>query len=110
MKFGDVLRELLEEHGISQKQLAQDLSLAPSTLGNYIRNLREPDYGTLKIIASYFRVSTDYLLDYHDASQITHEEARLLKLYRSMNPDTQSLFCEQGLLLLKYQKNEEEPI
>ena len=65
MEFGDILRELLAERGITQKQLGQDLSLAPSTLGNYVNNLREPDYTTLKRIAQYFHVSTDYLLDYH---------------------------------------------
>ena len=44
MRFGDILRELLEERELTQKQLAADLHLASSTLGNYIRNIREPDY------------------------------------------------------------------
>ena len=55
MKFGDILRELLEENELTQKQLAQDLNIAPSTLGNYIRNIREPDFETLKIFATYFQ-------------------------------------------------------
>ena len=43
MQFGDVLRGLLEETEITQKQLAAELNLLPATLGRYIRNEREPD-------------------------------------------------------------------
>ena len=64
MKFGTVLRKLIEEHGITQKSLAAKLNLAPSTLGSYVQNTREPDFELLKKIASYFQVTTDYLLDY----------------------------------------------
>lgn len=102
MPFGDILRELLEERNLSQKQLAHDLSLAPSTLGNYIRNLREPDYETLKNIAGYFHVSTDYLLDYRSVEISGHQEERLLRLYRSMDSRMQSLYLAQGTLLLQY--------
>ena len=54
MLFGDILRELLEEEGISQKQLAHDLNISAPTLGNYVRNLRQPDFETVKRIAAYF--------------------------------------------------------
>ena len=63
MKFGTVLRKLIEEHGITQKSLAAKLNLAPSTLGSYVQNTREPDFELLKKIASYFQVTTDYLLE-----------------------------------------------
>ena len=33
MQFGDRLRELREDKGLSQKELAQALSLSPSTIG-----------------------------------------------------------------------------
>ena len=49
MKFGDILRELLEEKELSQKQLAEDLNISASAVGNYVRNNREPDFETLKI-------------------------------------------------------------
>lgn len=103
MQFGDVLRELLEERGITQRQLGQDLNLAPSTMGNYVRNLREPDYATLKQIAAYFQVSTDYLLDYHSAGQLNHQEARLLRLYHAMDAQTQGLYLDMGALLLRHE-------
>ena len=64
MEYGEVLREILEERGISQKKMAEDLNMAVSTLGNYIRDNREPDFKTLKRMADYFQVSVDYLLDH----------------------------------------------
>ena len=102
MQFGDILRELLEERDITQKQLSQDLCLAPSTLGNYVRNLREPDYVTLKRIADYFHVTTDYLLDYDSSSlKIGHNDERLLRIYDTMDESTKELFLEVGDLMKK---------
>ena len=48
MSFGEKLRILLEEHTMTQKQLAKELNIAPSTVGSYIQNTREPDFDTLK--------------------------------------------------------------
>ena len=48
MNFGDILRELLEDRDLSQKQLADALNISASAIGNYVRNNREPDFGTLK--------------------------------------------------------------
>lgn len=62
MDFGMRLRELLHDKNISQKEFAAEIGVAPSTVGNYVNGQREPDYRTLKRIAHYFHVSTDYLL------------------------------------------------
>ena len=97
MKFGDILRELIETHNISQKQAANDLNIAVSTLGNYICNARQPDYETLKNIAAYFRVTTDYLLDFHTTPKKTHGEDQLLHIYQNLSADHQQLFIEDLL-------------
>ena len=62
MKFGDKLKILVEERGITQKELASHLNIAPSTVSSYVQNTREPDFITLKSIAQYFNVSIEYLL------------------------------------------------
>ncbi len=54
MQFGTILRRLIAEHGITQKSLAAKLNLAPSTLGSYVQNTREPDFELLKRIADFF--------------------------------------------------------
>lgn len=66
--FGNIIRDLRKQKGITQKELAQSLQLSESTIGMYERNERQPDYNTLIRIADYFKVSTDFLLgrDFYD--------------------------------------------
>lgn len=106
MQFGDVLRELLEEKEISQKQLAAELNLLAPTLGRYIRNEREPDIETIKMIAKYFGVSIDYLLNYHSGETISHKEDDLLRVFRWMTPDQQDMFLEQGKAVARMNQKE----
>lgn len=111
MKFGNVLRELLDEREITQKKLAKDLNIAPSTLGNYIRNIREPDFEMLKTFASYFQVSVDYLLDYKPKGKnpLTHKEQQLLYVFQSLNSEQKEIFIEQGKVFIKQnQKNKKD--
>ena len=101
MKFYEILRQLIEDSEISQKQLAHDLNIGVSTLGNYARGLREPDFDTLKAISIYFNVSCDYLLDNRKDAGASYEEDRLLNIYRSLNSDNKTLLIEQGKLLVR---------
>lgn len=116
MKFGDSLRILMEKRNISQKQLAEDLDMPSSTLGNYIRNLREPDFDTLKIIASYFSASINDLLNYNIDNfceyrknesmsvldSLSLREIKLIKDFRSMTKSQKSIFYAQGRVVVKY--------
>jgi len=99
MKFGDTLRSLIDDYDKTQKEVAQELNIAPTTLGNYIRNLREPDFKTLVAIADYFDVTTDYLLDRRDVKHISHSEERLLYLYSKMESADKKLFVEIAKLM-----------
>jgi transcriptional regulator with XRE-family HTH domain len=62
MKFGGNLKNLRNEKGLTQDELAQELSLAKSTISLYETNKREPDHNTTKKIADYFGVSVDFLM------------------------------------------------
>lgn len=48
MKFSEKLRLLIDEFDITQKQFANDLNIAPSTIGGYVQGVSEPDFETLK--------------------------------------------------------------
>ncbi len=62
MKLGDKLRKLRNEKSIKQKELGEFLQLSQKAISNYERNIRQPDNETLKKIANFFSVSTDFLL------------------------------------------------
>ena len=100
MSLGEILRNLLEERDITQKQLADILNVGASTLSNYIQNTREPDYETLKRLAIYFDVSTDYLLEYRITLVASSQEAELLRIFRTLTNDQQELYIEQGKLFI----------
>lgn len=104
MKLGDILKEFLEQNDMTQKELAQALDITPAALGNYVRNMREPDYDTLLKIADYFHVSTDSLLNHTFDSKLTRDEETLLELYRSLNPEQKEFYLEQGKIFIKQNK------
>ena len=61
--LGKKIAELRKNQKLSQYDLADRLEFSRGKLANYEQGEREPDYDTLKKIADFFEVSTDYLLD-----------------------------------------------
>ncbi|MCQ5129105.1 helix-turn-helix domain-containing protein [Butyricicoccus faecihominis] len=59
---GARIKMLREEAQLSQAQLAKELDISQSALGNYERGGREPDAVLLIKLARYFHVTSDYLL------------------------------------------------
>lgn len=53
---------------VSQQKMALDLNISQTALSRYETNAREADYATLILIADYFNVSLDYLLERSDDS------------------------------------------
>ncbi len=102
MTFSYILRLLLEERGLTQKQLAKDLHIAVSTFGGYVQGTSEPDFDTLRRIAEYFEVSADYLLDFRTGKANSHMEDDLLRVFRSLSPSQQELYLEQGKVFLRH--------
>ncbi len=102
MNLGETLRNLIEQQGITQKELALKLAITPSALGNYVQNTREPDYDTLVKIADYFQVSTDCLLGHNTSGQkLSYEEEILLRVFRSLTDDQKEIYIEQGKIFMK---------
>ena len=90
MNFSYKLRSLIEERNLTQKQVANDLNIAPSTMGGYVQGISEPDFATLKRLAIYFEVTTDYLLNMHTNKTNNFLEDELLRVFRSMTSEQQS--------------------
>lgn len=64
------LKELRQQHGISQLKLAMDLHINQNSISRYETGEREADYATLIRLADYFNVSIDYLLNRTDNPSI----------------------------------------
>jgi len=115
MSFGRKIKGLMEEKNITQKELSQKLNISPSAISNYVQNIREPDFATLKKLAQYFHVSLDYLLS--DEAQNTDHflEEELLRVFGSMTKVEKILLIEQGKVIIKvnrenyYRSNQQKP-
>jgi transcriptional regulator with XRE-family HTH domain len=62
MKYGEILKKLRIERGLSQKELTDRLAINRSTYARYETSSTQPDFDTLKLLAEFFNVTTDYLL------------------------------------------------
>ena len=112
MTLGEILRDLLTDNDITQKELAENLGIGVSTLGNYIQDYREPDFAVLKLFADYFGVTTDFLLDHRTGTAGSHGEDELLRIYRILTSDQQELYIKQGKLFIaqNYKKSMSSPL
>lgn len=110
MSFCNNLRNLIEERDMTQKELAMQLNIAPSTLGSYVQGVREPDFSTLKSLAEYFDVTIDYLLDHSLNKNHTRKENEMLRIFRSLSEEQQYICMEQCkvFLLLNHKEKEKQ--
>ena len=71
MKFSLKLKELREERGLTQRDLAKALNLSKGSIGMWESTDRIPNAKQLVQLATFFGVSVDSLLD---INEITSEE------------------------------------
>ena len=62
MDFKERLRELRQQRGYSQEELAKQLGLSKSAISMYERGARTPDFETMELLADFFNVDMNYIL------------------------------------------------
>lgn len=85
--FGSILKQLLDERGISQKWLADAAETKEATISRYVTGVNKSSRLDILVnIAKALNVSTDYLLGLTDIQQykpdMTAEERVLLSAFR----------------------------
>ena len=70
--FGSRVRELRTAAGLSQEKLAERLNISVKSVQRYEKE-RRPDTQVLILLATYFNVSTDYLLGLKSYREILEE-------------------------------------
>lgn len=63
MSFPKKLREVREDKGYTQQELADVLHVSCGTISHYENGSREPGVETIIQLAAFLDVSTDYLMD-----------------------------------------------
>lgn len=104
MNFSLRLKELREEKGFSQAQLARVLSVGVGSVGMWESTDRIPPAKKLSRIADYFEVTTDYLLgrsnvregkvEFTALSALPAKEEEVLRNFRKLSPALQDVAIE----------------
>lgn len=92
--FSKRLKELRNQKGIYQKELAEVLGVSRPTITQYEQGKRNPDTDMLNKIADYFEVSVDYLLGR------TNKKNEMAKLEKIAPKGTLELLNEEELEFL----------
>jgi len=88
------LKKLREEKGITQKQLADVVSVSQQSINKYENHNIEPDIDTLIKMADYFETSVDYIIGHSkirrkieavSSYDLNIEEAKLVESYRALS-------------------------
>lgn len=96
--FPSRLRQLMQERGYTQQQLANELSgMQRSTIAGYVTGQSSPDFERLVQIADFFNVSTDYLLGRTEI-QSANIEKRAISDYTGLPEEVVSRLktCKRG--------------
>jgi transcriptional regulator with XRE-family HTH domain len=67
IRIGEKLRQRAQELGLADAEVARRVGLSPSRYANYIANIREPDFATLKRICRVLGTTPNFLLGSDDA-------------------------------------------
>ena len=94
MKFGDILRNLREEKGLTQKELGIKINISDRVIGYWESNDRFPkDSKILVDLSIFFDVSVDYLLGKSEEkiNQFSRDEMQLVNCFRSASIDDKNV-------------------
>ena len=76
MPFKDMLKFLREQKGLSQGELAELTKLSKSAISMYENGNREPKFETLELLADFFNVDMNTLLDKNPDTPLTPRDER----------------------------------
>jgi len=81
--FGDKLKALRIEKGLTQRKLAEKMGLVGGSISAYEKNAKHPSVKILMELCAFFNVSADYLLGLSDniefnMSSLTDEQIQLI--------------------------------
>ena len=94
MSFNETLKKLRIEKKLTQEELAQATGLSRSAIGMYESGSREPNFETLEILADFFNVDMNTLLDRTQVKQGYYLNPEAAKMAQELydNPGMRILF------------------
>lgn len=85
-----IIRELREEAGLTQKQLAEKINNVQRNVSNWEKGISQPDVQTLITIADFFQVSLDELCGRETSGVGEPSRSSFMKAFMRLNAEQQS--------------------
>lgn len=86
MTFGEKLKELREQRGLFQKDLAEHIGVSATTISYYESGRKKPQMDKLNLLAGYFGVTVDYLLgENKELSKLEEDWPEGVQIIRRLN-------------------------
>ena len=108
--FSDSLKKLRKAKNLTQIELAKKLNVANGTVGNWESGNRQPDYETLKKIAEFFNVTTDYLLGreqtFLKTNSLTENQKKGIRLAEQLSAEQMEKVIEYASFLKSKEEKE----
>lgn len=99
--LGEKIKRLRTQENMTQEELAQRLGVARATVASWEINRREPDYATLRKIASIFGVTIDYLLNHENqvarVDAALKDDPELLEFWQEVKRNPNLILILKGL-------------
>lgn len=107
MSLGDRIREIREDQGLKQSDLAGRVGTSQSTISQLEKGKQNPSYRTLQKIADALDVSVGYLLGEEELEELSEEEEAFFREYRGLSEEARRQLREYSAFL--QQRSEDEP-
>lgn len=85
MEFGQIIKRLREEKGITQKELGVMIGLSDATMSKIENGIRTPDIPLIEKLAPALGVPYSRLFFYENEMEMSEEEISIIHHYRT-NP------------------------
>lgn len=114
MTFNVRLKQLRQNHKLTQGELANILGLKPTAISNYESKRNEPSFDKLIALSKYFDVSCDYLLGISDSylpisgEVLDKDIVEFFNLYQQLSDANTKELRDYAKYLLYRQKHPEQ--
>lgn len=104
--FAKNLLYYIEISGRSQKEIAEEVGVSPSTFNEWVKGKKYPRIDKIEKLSNYFRIPKSALIEErkkntHDKRELTEGEEMLLDLFNQVPEESQQMVLEMIRIALK---------
>ena len=109
MDVAERIRDIIDDHDMTQKELAMRLDIRYTTLNNYLKKYNRVPLEVLRSIAVELNVTTDYLFDLAKSPErplsLNNTERKLIENFRSLSKSQKELILQNIIFMQNQNRN-----